>query len=72
MKKILVILAIVAFVGSISAPVYANNNSSPVTVVDEKPKKKGEKSEKSEKSEKKEGCSSTCGSKEKKSSCGGN
>jgi hypothetical protein len=66
MKKILVILAMVAFVGSISAPVFASDNSTPVTTVDDKPTKKAE-SEK--KSEKKEGCSSTCGSKTEKS-CG--
>jgi hypothetical protein len=66
MKKILLIIAMVAFVGSISAPVFASDNSTPVTTVDEKPTKK---SEADKKSEKKEGCSSTCGSEAQKS-CG--
>lgn len=66
MKKILVIIAMVAFVGSISAPVFASDNSTPVTIVDEKPTKKADKDKKAEK---KEGCSSTCGTKTEKS-CG--
>ena len=67
MKKLLAVLAIVAFMGSFSAPVFAADDTKPVTEIvnDEKPKKSSE----TKKGDKKEGCEKTCENK-KKSSCG--
>ena len=65
MKKIISIIAIVAFFGAISAPAFASDNMKPVVtaVADEEPKK-----ETTKKSEKK---SSDCATKaEAKKACG--
>lgn len=78
MKKILSIIAVVAFVAALSAPVYATENVKPVIskVADEEPKKEeAKKSEKKSadcatKAEAKKGCeekkAKSCGDKDKK------
>ena len=65
MKKILAVIAIVAFLGGMSAPVVANDNSAvnSIELADKDPKKakKAKKAEKAEKStEAKSDCSKSC------------
>ncbi|MCF8226773.1 MAG: hypothetical protein K9J30_12920 [Bacteroidales bacterium] len=68
MKKTLAVIALVAFLGGMSAPVLANESVVIESVTDKDPKKakKTEKSEKSEKSEKK---ASECTTEKKASEC---
>ena len=73
MKKVLAILVIAMFIGGITAPAFASNNSTLITMstVDDDPKKAKKSAKKSEKKEaaKSSDCSSTCGEKAKKD-CG--
>lgn len=69
MKKILAILVIAIFLGGITAPVFASNNSSLSTIsLADKDPKKSKKSKKSEKkssdcnAEAKKDCGKSCGS----------
>ncbi len=71
MKKVLAILVIAIFLGGITAPVFASNNSSlsTISLADQDPKKE-KKTKKTKKSEKK---SSDCNAEAKKDcgkSCG--
>ncbi len=73
MKKVLSVIAVVVFLGALSAPVYSSNNLKPgvIQVNDEKPKKKTTKKEATKKSKKEatKGCASACGEKKTKA-CG--
>ena len=69
MKKLVAVLALVAFLGGMSAPIFANNNSSLLSIelADKDPKKKKAKKAEAEKktsdctTEKKSSdCSKTC------------
>ncbi len=74
MKKLFSIIAVIAFVGVLSAPVFATNNvnSAIVQVLDDEPKK--EETKKADKKAKKakatkdcsSKCEKTCGDKDKK------
>ncbi len=69
MKKVLAILVIAMFVGGITAPAFASDNSTLITMstVDDDPKKAKKAAKKATKSEKKSSdCASTCGEKAKK------
>jgi len=74
MKKLFSIIAIIAFVGVLSAPVYAtsNVNTAIVQVLDDEPKKAEAKKtdKKAKKAKAKKGCSTecekSCGDKDKK------
>jgi hypothetical protein len=65
MKKTLAILALVAFLGGIGAPAFANENASlsAIELADKDPKKKETKKEKTEKK------SSDCTSEKKSGDC---
>lgn len=70
MKKVLSVIAVVVFLGALSAPVYSSNDLKPVVIQvnDEKPKKK-EASKKEAKKAKTSKCASACGEKKTKA-CG--
>lgn len=74
MKKLLSIVAIIAFVGALTVPVYAGSQTDQVLIqlADEEPKKAEKEKTKEKKSEScatKTEAKSCCGEKEKKS-CG--
>ncbi len=71
MKKVLSVIAVVVFLGALSAPVYSSNDLKPVVIQvnDEKPKKKKEASKKEAKKAKTSKCASACGEKKAKA-CG--
>jgi|GEM_PF-1823329 len=55
MKRLLAVISLVAFFGVLTAPVFATDNSFPVVVNDDKPKKKCDT-----KSEEKKDCNVPC------------
>ncbi len=61
MKKLFVVLSLIAFFGVLAAPVFATDNNSPVIVNQEKPKSKSGDC----KAEAKKDCSAACTDKAK-------